>query len=111
METTSLLHQSLYKGNHLVQYYPSVANEKEYVIPEGIEYIDSHAFDFAPTGLRIYLPKTLKRIAFDVFLPGDEEKFDIIVPEGVGKDYPFANGEVTLHSLFQEFYDELKDKI
>ena len=78
-------------NNHLHTYSTPIENTNpvpDCVIPEGIEYIDDMVFHFAPSGLRIFLPKSLKRVSCLSFIPSERE-YEVIVPEGVGENYPF----------------------
>lgn len=97
---------AVYIGNHLHIYNTpeNVDSIPDCVIPEGIEYIDDWAFDFAHNGLRIFLPRSLKTISDIAFIPFEAE-YEIIVPEGVGEDYPFRNGHVVRNNTPQHTMD------
>lgn len=100
-------------GNHLHAYYAQDEGEKvqECIIPEGIEAIDDKAFDFAPNGLRIFLPKSLRYVSNAAFIPSEAE-YELIVPEGVGEDYPYYDIDNPQYApdIYSKWMDILDDE-
>jgi hypothetical protein len=93
-----------YVGNHMCCYSPHTEHgpEPDCVIPEGIEYIDAGVFHFTPP-MRIFFPKSLKEVDICGFIP-DSYEYELIVPEGVGYDYPVKNGHINYSYNRNEYW-------
>ena len=61
------------------------------IIPEGVEKICPCAFEDAEHIKRIYLPKSLKYLDAGAFQTYDELYEKIVIPAGVGADYPYKD--------------------
>lgn len=93
-----------YVGNHMCCYSPHTEHgpEPDCVIPEGIEYIDAGVFHFTPP-MRIFFPKSLKEVDICGFIP-DSYEYELIVPEGVGYNYPVKNGHINYSYNKNEYW-------